>query len=185
MDDVTKLRDGHSERAARYHQVVGLYDIQTRFCHEFSALAPDDGDKRVVIIGRSPRVDICIADPQVSRVHCRIFVYRDPLRYVLEDTDSTNGLFINHIKVSRVVLEPRMWIFLGARELIALGEDREIPITACSETSFLVLAARYYGSDEKASVRVHRSATTIRRARHRRVGRRHRVQTEESTPMNQ
>ena len=47
----------------------------------------------VTTIGRSPQCDIIIDSKAVSRLHSK--VERDGLRYVLNDTHSANGIFVN------------------------------------------------------------------------------------------
>lgn len=48
-------------------------------------------------IGRLPTNDLLLPDPSVSREHCVIFVERN--EYYIRDLESTNGTFLNNIKV--------------------------------------------------------------------------------------
>ncbi len=56
------------------------------------------GDREMLTIGRDPSNDFVIGDPQVSRQHARIVRRGDAL--VLEDTGSTNGTFVNGVRLT-------------------------------------------------------------------------------------
>ena len=49
------------------------------------------------VIGRGEDCDITLDQPAVSRHHARVYYYND--RYVIEDTGSRNGIFLNGIKI--------------------------------------------------------------------------------------
>lgn len=51
------------------------------------------------IIGRGSHCDICISTPGVSKEHAKIVVTENSV--YLQDLDSTNGTFVNGIKISR------------------------------------------------------------------------------------
>jgi|YNPBryantNP2012_1023418.scaffolds.fasta_scaffold02377_8 pSer/pThr/pTyr-binding forkhead associated (FHA) protein len=70
-------------------------------------------DKDVIALGRAPTNDIVIAEPQVSRQHARIVRQGDVL--VLEDLGSTNGTFVNGIRL----VSPHV---LVGGDVIALGD---------------------------------------------------------------
>ncbi len=74
-------------------------------------------DGRPVTIGRAPDNRLRIDDPRVSRHHARI-VLRDG-SYVLVDLGSTNGTWVEGLRVSEVVLGAgdRIDIAAGAAEL--------------------------------------------------------------------
>ena len=55
-------------------------------------------DKDSLTIGRDPHNDITISDPQVSRQHARIMRQGDLV--VLEDVGSTNGTFVNGVRLT-------------------------------------------------------------------------------------
>jgi pSer/pThr/pTyr-binding forkhead associated (FHA) protein len=55
--------------------------------------------KESCLIGRSPSVEIPLADETVSAVHAR--VWREGGRWWLEDLDSRNGTFLNQIPVAK------------------------------------------------------------------------------------
>ncbi len=150
---------------ARYSaNIVGLYDTSKCTLHEFDQCTLAGQPKWLLTVGRARHSDIKLQDPTVSLIHCEI-VRRPDDSYLLRDAESTNGTFVNQIKIESVVLTPGMWIFVGQTEMVVIGEDRRIPITARTNSSFLRNAARYYGSDRKAADQVGKSAATICRAR--------------------
>ncbi len=62
-------------------------------------------------IGREADADICIPDPSVSRQHARIFFLHD--EEILEDLNSTNGCFVNGVRVTRCMLQDNDIIRIG------------------------------------------------------------------------
>jgi predicted component of type VI protein secretion system len=147
--------------------VVGLFDARAHRRYEFARLTIGGSQKRMFAIGRARYCDILLADPAISAVHCNI-VHRDDGAYELCDAESTNGVYVNHILVDRVVLRPGMWIFLGTTELVVIDRDGKIPITAATVSAFLAESARVLGSDRKAAEQVKKSPATVRRARRKR-----------------
>ncbi len=85
-----------------------------------------------VTIGTAPTNDLGLTDDTVSRHHCEIVV-RDN-RYVLRDLQSTNGTYIDKVRVFEAVIEPSMHLFLG---------DSEI----CFESSHDWVSVGHSGSD--------------------------------------
>lgn len=78
-------------------------------------ISPEEFDLRepVCVLGRSPECQIVVANRTVvSRLHARI--ERMGPRYILHDTHSVNGVYINHQRIS----EPHL---LANRDLIGLG----------------------------------------------------------------
>lgn len=66
----------------------------------------------LMIIGRNPECHLPLADPYVSSQHARIF-FRDGI-ILIEDLGSTNGTFVNGIRVSdSVALEDGAQIQIG------------------------------------------------------------------------
>ena len=57
-------------------------------------------DRESLIIGRDAGCDICLEDPQISKVHCRITVEEDKI-FKIEDLGSTNGTYLNKKKISK------------------------------------------------------------------------------------
>lgn len=68
--------------------------------------------KDEISIGRDPSNDIVINDAEVSRKHARLLVQDEG--YALEDLGSTNGTFINGLRLAApLVLQPGDMILLG------------------------------------------------------------------------
>lgn len=53
-------------------------------------------------VGRAPRADFVVDAPLVSRLHCRLTLQDGGL--LVEDLDSTNGTFVNGIRVQRTLM---------------------------------------------------------------------------------
>lgn len=64
-----------------------------------------------IAIGRREDCDIVLNDTSVSRVHARLELHRG--RYTLSDEDSTNGTWVNGVRITSKVLEPGDVISLG------------------------------------------------------------------------
>src|SRR6202035_332723 len=61
-------------------------------------------DKEEIRLGSMDDNDIVLADDTVSRYHCKIV--QDDTGYVLIDNHSTNGTFINKVRVREAFLKP-------------------------------------------------------------------------------
>lgn len=68
------------------------------------------------IIGRSPQCDIQISIDNVSRQHARIFFRNE--EYLIEDLGSTNGIYVNGIKVERCILRDHDQIDIGGLKIL-------------------------------------------------------------------
>jgi pSer/pThr/pTyr-binding forkhead associated (FHA) protein len=75
----------------------------------------DLGDHEI-LIGRSPKCDIHIPFESVSRKHARV-TFRNE-EYFIEDLDSTNGLYVNGIKVEKCVLRNNDQIEIGGVKIL-------------------------------------------------------------------
>jgi DNA-binding NtrC family response regulator len=71
--------------------------------------------KSLVSIGTLPENDLVLTDPTVSRRHA--VVEEKSTGYVLRDTDSTNGTFLNEVRVREGYLAPGSIIRLGQTEI--------------------------------------------------------------------
>lgn len=67
-------------------------------------------------IGRLSDNSIVIESPAVSSHHACVF--RDGDRYVVEDLQSTNGTFVNGMRVSRQALQPGDVVMVGQHQLV-------------------------------------------------------------------
>jgi hypothetical protein len=79
-------------------------------------------DRPRTIIGRG-EADIVINDSEISRQHAAIEV-QGP-RVVVKDLGSTNGVFVNDVKVSQAEIENRAEFRLGATRLMLIIAEQE------------------------------------------------------------
>ncbi|HEY8942765.1 MAG TPA: FHA domain-containing protein [Polyangiaceae bacterium] len=72
----------------------------------------------VLTLGRLPSSDIALEDPLVSRVHARIITLEDGV-VAVEDLHSTNGVFVNGVRLARGVRQLRDGdrLLIGTTEL--------------------------------------------------------------------
>jgi len=70
-------------------------------------------------IGRDPRCEMVLADPQVSARHT--LIQRTPQGYVLTDLNSKNGTFVNDQRVQQVLLRGGERLRIGQTELVFTG----------------------------------------------------------------
>ena len=63
------------------------------------------------VIGRDAKCDLLLEDPRASRIHARI--EKSSGIYVIKDLESTNGLYINGVRVQSAELKPGDTIGLG------------------------------------------------------------------------
>jgi general secretion pathway protein A len=78
-----------------------------------------------IVIGRSPDCHIRFITENVSRKHARISFCNE--EFVIEDLDSTNGLFVNGIKIVRCALRNNDQIALGDVRLLFNEEKSSQP----------------------------------------------------------
>ena len=69
-----------------------------------------------VVIGRVPDCDIQLMVENVSRKHARIFYVNE--EYKIEDMGSTNGIYVNGIKVEKCSLRNQDLIEIGGVKII-------------------------------------------------------------------
>lgn len=78
-------------------------------------------DRSELRIGRGSDCDIRIDTHFVSREHAGLV--RDNGRTVIEDRDSTNGVFVNAVRVDRKELEHGDWVTIGETQFRYLSEE--------------------------------------------------------------
>ena len=83
-------------------------------------------DKDVIHIGAMEDNDLVLQDETVSRNHCRIFVEGD--QYLIQDLDSTNGTFVNRVRIREAFLRPDVVITLGKTEIRFQPFDERVRI---------------------------------------------------------
>ena len=69
-----------------------------------------------VKIGRSEECDLHLALPNISRVHSRIYLQNE--EHHVEDFNSTNGTFVNGVRISRCALRDNDLIEVGEAKII-------------------------------------------------------------------
>ena len=69
-------------------------------------------DRQFNIFGRAGDIDIKIVDAKISRKHGAFIIYPDCI--ILEDYQSTNGCYVNDIRVERQVIESTSRIRVGS-----------------------------------------------------------------------
>jgi pSer/pThr/pTyr-binding forkhead associated (FHA) protein len=89
---------------------------------------PDTGkefllDKGLLIIGRSDDNDIVLNDKRVSRGHHAKLILQNDRSFVIEDLNSTNGIFIRGEKIERSVLSHDGEIQIGETFLKYINND--------------------------------------------------------------
>ncbi|MCC6877485.1 MAG: sigma-54-dependent Fis family transcriptional regulator [Sandaracinaceae bacterium] len=83
-------------------------------------------DKDVVTIGAVDDNDLALTDDTVSRNHCRIF--REGDQYMIADLGSTNGTFVDRVRVREAWLHENCTIMLGKTEIRFWPIDEKLRI---------------------------------------------------------
>ena len=83
-------------------------------------------DKDVITIGATDDNDLVIGDDTVSRNHCRIFMEGD--NYLISDKESTNGTFVNRVRVREAYLKPDHIVQIGKTEVRFAPIDEKLRI---------------------------------------------------------
>ena len=83
-------------------------------------------DKEEVRIGSMDDNDVVISDDTVSRYHCRIV--QEDTGYVLIDQRSTNGTFINKVRVREAFIKPGSIVSVGQSQLRFNAREEEVQI---------------------------------------------------------
>jgi len=93
---------------------------------------------QILTIGRLPGNSIVIDNPAVSSKHARIT--RDGAGYVIEDAESTNGTFVNELRVTKQTLNYGDLVLIGKHHLVfeeSANEDTLPPEEAPREIADL------------------------------------------------
>lgn len=73
-----------------------------------------------ISIGRKTSCQICIPLFGVSRIHARIYFFNE--EYYIEDLKSTNGTYVNTIKIVKCILRNNDQIEIGEAKIIFIEE---------------------------------------------------------------
>src|SRR6187551_2902595 len=83
-------------------------------------------DKEEIRIGSMDDNDVVLSDDTVSRYHCRIA--QEDTGYVLVDNRSTNGTFINKVRVREAFLKPGSIVSVGQSQMRFNAREEEVAI---------------------------------------------------------
>ena len=83
-------------------------------------------DKEEIRIGSMDDNDIVLSDDTVSRYHCKIV--QDDAGYTLVDLRSTNGTFINKVRIREAFLKPGCTLGVGQSQLKFNAREEEVTI---------------------------------------------------------
>jgi DNA-binding NtrC family response regulator len=83
-------------------------------------------DKEEIRIGSMDDNDVVLSDDTVSRYHCAI--RQEDTGYVLVDQRSTNGTFINKVRVREAFLKPSSIVSVGQSQLRFNAREEEVQI---------------------------------------------------------
>ncbi|MCX5747118.1 MAG: sigma 54-interacting transcriptional regulator [Proteobacteria bacterium] len=88
-------------------------------------------EKEEIRIGSMEDNDIVLHDDTVSRYHCRIA--QDETGYVLYDNRSTNGTFVNKVRIREAFLKPGCIVAVGQSQLRFNAREEEVQIVPSNE----------------------------------------------------
>jgi transcriptional regulator with GAF, ATPase, and Fis domain len=83
-------------------------------------------EKGEIRIGAMDDNDLVIRDDTVSRYHCKIV--QEETGYVLVDLGSTNGSFVNRVRIREAFLKPGCVVHLGQTEIKFYAGEEEVEI---------------------------------------------------------
>ena len=83
-------------------------------------------DQGTITIGAMEDNDLVVNDETVSRYHCRIV--QEETGYILVDNNSTNGTYINRVRIREAYLRPGCTIGLGNAEVKFHAADEKVEI---------------------------------------------------------
>jgi hypothetical protein len=114
------------------------------------------------ILGRAETAEIRLDHTSVSRQHCSF--WRENDTYWVQDCGSTNGTYVNGIKVSKEKINPGDTIVVGRFELVVEDKERVLPTLDLPEAA----AGPEPFTDQQAEERhlaavIHRRLTPTRR----------------------
>lgn len=80
-------------------------------------------DSPVLTLGKSRRVDVMLEDPYLSDVHCKMVF--EPKEILLLDLNSTNGCFVNGVRIKQASLKMGDQIQIGQTKLILKQREQK------------------------------------------------------------
>jgi DNA-binding NtrC family response regulator len=91
-------------------------------------------DQANIAIGAMEDNDLVIEDDTVSRYHCRI--YQDENSYLLQDLDSTNGTFVNRVRIKEAFLKPGCTVTVGKTDIKFQSLDERVEILPSNREAY-------------------------------------------------
>lgn len=91
-------------------------------------------DQTVITIGSLDDNDIVLDDDTVSRHHCKIV--QEDSDYVAVDLGSTNGTFINGVRIREAFLAPGQIVGVGNAQIRFQPVDEQIPVRPSASETF-------------------------------------------------
>jgi transcriptional regulator with GAF, ATPase, and Fis domain len=83
-------------------------------------------DQSVITLGAMEDNDLTVNEETVSRYHCKIVQEQDG--YILVDNHSTNGTFINRVRIREAYLKSGCTVQLGKVEIKFYFADEKVPV---------------------------------------------------------
>ncbi|MDC7231982.1 MAG: FHA domain-containing protein [Spirochaetales bacterium] len=97
MEDQTLIQKGKKKKETFLKEKAVLLILSSGELGKSFVLDRDE-----ITIGRDSSCTICLQDPEVSGIHCKITVPGERT-FILEDMESTNGTFLNKKPVKKPV----------------------------------------------------------------------------------
>jgi DNA-binding NtrC family response regulator len=118
-------------------------------------------DKAEITIGAMEDNDLVVSDDTVSRYHCRIV--QEETSYLLVDLGSTNGTFINRVRIKEAYLKPGCTIGLGNTEVKFHAADEKVEIVPSRKERLGRMVGRHVKMRELYTVleKIAPTATTV------------------------
>ena len=91
-------------------------------------------DQNNIALGAMEDNDLVIEDDTVSRYHCRI--YQDENSYLVQDLDSTNGTFVNRVRIKEAYLKPGCTVTIGKTDVKFQSLDERVEILPSNREAF-------------------------------------------------
>ncbi len=118
-------------------------------------------DKDVITIGAMEDNDLVLNDETVSRYHCKII--QEDSGYLLQDLQSTNGSFINRVRIREGYLKPGCTVGLGNAEVKFHAADEKVEIVPSKKERLGRMVGRHVKMRELYTIieKIAPTATTV------------------------
>jgi transcriptional regulator with GAF, ATPase, and Fis domain len=97
-------------------------------------------DQSVITIGAMDDNDLVVNEETVSRYHCKVLQDQDG--YILQDQSSTNGTFINRVRIREAYLKSGCTVQVGKVELKFYFADEKVPVVPSQKERLGLLIGR-------------------------------------------